>query len=259
MTRKTYKSHRWWKNLLTTFIATTISIVLTFGTAALVDNHKEAKAKRQMSLTILYDLQTSLEQIEKCDSNLREGMELQVALARDTSLLETEKFRLNWTVPMLEFNETAEKIFTSNIETFNTLDNVFFVEKVSDFYFYRQLYATKVVGELRQEFDSAFATLTIEKLMKLDYSFTVFLSGVSLAQMKAVFEQCKELMGVDDEDLTAFTQSRIKNLSTQYDADSIMSVYRKELGQNIVRLEEAKNESRAGKTSVGETPDTGKQ
>ena len=99
----------------------------------------------------------------------------------------------------------------------------------------------------------------IEKLMKLDYSFTVFLSGVSLAQMKAVFEQCKELMGVDDEDLTAFTQSRIKNLSTQYDADSIMSVYRKELGQNIVRLEEAKNESRAGETSVGGTPDTGKQ
>lgn len=84
MSNKNYKTRRWWKNLLTTFIATTISIVLTFGTASLVDNHKKAKDKRQMTMTILYDLQTSLEQIEKCDSSMREGMELQTVKPQTT-------------------------------------------------------------------------------------------------------------------------------------------------------------------------------
>ena len=95
--------------------------------------------------------------------------------------------------------------------------------------------------------------------MKLDYPFTVFLSGTMLSQLKVTFEQCKELMDVDDEDLAAFTQGRTKKLNTKYDSDSIMSVYRKEMTQNILRLEEAQNESMACETSNEETPNTGKR
>ena len=37
------EKHTAWKGLLKTIFATTFSIVLTFGTAALIDRHKQAK------------------------------------------------------------------------------------------------------------------------------------------------------------------------------------------------------------------------
>ena len=46
----------WLKDLLMTFIATTFSIVLTFGTAALIDKKQKEESKRQMVMYVLYDM-----------------------------------------------------------------------------------------------------------------------------------------------------------------------------------------------------------
>jgi len=247
MDNKDNKKSQWWKDFLMTIIATTISIVLTFGTAALVDRKKEANSRRQMTMSILYDLKTSLEQIEACDSALRVGMELQIALAGDPSSLNTTKYHFSPTVRITEFNETTEKIFSSNIETFNTLDNVLFVEKVSDFYFQRHLYNDKVIGLLRHDLEEAFASWTIESALKLDYSGTIFMSSIALSHMKVTYEQCKELMGVDDDDLTAFTQSRQRQLSSQNNPDSILDAYKQEMLDNVMRLQEAQESTADGK------------
>ena len=53
MDNKDNKIRKWWKDFLMTIIATTLSIVLTFGTAALVDRNKEANSRRQMAMSIL--------------------------------------------------------------------------------------------------------------------------------------------------------------------------------------------------------------
>ena len=43
-----YMRWPWLNDLLMTFIATTFSIVLTFGTVALIDKRQKEKSKRQM-------------------------------------------------------------------------------------------------------------------------------------------------------------------------------------------------------------------
>lgn len=44
------------KELLMTFLGTTISIVLTFGTSALLDNHQKAAQQRQTAIMSVYDI-----------------------------------------------------------------------------------------------------------------------------------------------------------------------------------------------------------
>lgn len=56
------------KQFLLSLVATTISIVLTFGTAAWLDGKKKEEARREMVMMILYDLASSIERAEQCDS-----------------------------------------------------------------------------------------------------------------------------------------------------------------------------------------------
>lgn len=63
------------RQFLMSLVATTISIILTFGTVALLDSNKKEKAKREMM--ILYDLAGSVEHVQKQDSLIRAGFEQQ--------------------------------------------------------------------------------------------------------------------------------------------------------------------------------------
>ena len=141
----------WWKDLLKTFIATTFSIVLTFGTAALIDKRQKEKNKWQMVMYVLYDMNRSLELVERCDSLLREGFELQIEVARDTSLFEMKKYFFNHCMPSAHFDETTAQIFSSNFETLKTLDNVGFVEMISTFYHDRDLYEGYIIDSCQNE------------------------------------------------------------------------------------------------------------
>ena len=53
------------KELLLTTIATTISIVLTFGTAAWLEKKEDKKARRLLTMTIINDIDQSLEVYKK--------------------------------------------------------------------------------------------------------------------------------------------------------------------------------------------------
>ena len=46
----------WFKELLMTFLGTTISIVLTFGTSALLENREKAAIQRQTAIMSVYDI-----------------------------------------------------------------------------------------------------------------------------------------------------------------------------------------------------------
>ena len=56
------------KQFLLSLLATTFSIALTFGTAAVIDHHKKQEAKREIVMMVMYDMYNSLEAIEEVDS-----------------------------------------------------------------------------------------------------------------------------------------------------------------------------------------------
>ena len=64
------KIQGWLKELLMTFLGTTISIVLTFGTAAYLEDRHTERARRMMAMTIINDIDQSLEVIKADSGNV---------------------------------------------------------------------------------------------------------------------------------------------------------------------------------------------
>ena len=112
----------WVKELLMTFLATTISIVLTFGTAMFIENHQRNKAKRQMAMMVIHDIDESIVQMEEVDSILRRFSALQLNVLEGTydQPIQFANIALSACDPSkVEFPETAEKIFIAQLEFYH--------------------------------------------------------------------------------------------------------------------------------------------
>ncbi len=236
----------WLKDLLMTFIATTFSIVLTFGTAALIDKKQKEESKRQMVMYVLYDMNRSIELVEHIDSMLREGLELQIEVARDTSLFEQKRFFFNHCMPNEHFDNTTAQIFSSNFETLNTLDNVRFVEMISTFYHDRDSYESMIIDSCRNEFLQKSHCWDLQEALEFPYSTYIFMSGLVGESLKEDFQQCKELMGVSDEEFAAFELQKQRQSVSNASADNKKDKFVKELLENDARLESAIEEGKGG-------------
>ena len=238
----------WWRDLLMTFIATTFSIVLTFGTAALIDKKQKEKDKRQMAMYVLYDMNRSIELIEKSDSLLRRGLELQIEVARDTSLFETKKFFFYQNIPSDRFDNTTAQIFSSNFETLNTLDNVRFVEMISTFYHDRDSYEANIIDSCQNECQRNAQHWDLETVLEFPFSYYILMSGVIGENMKEDFQRCKELMGISDKEFAAFVLQKQSQTAPKASADDKTDKLMKEMLENVSRLEAAIEEGKNGKS-----------
>lgn len=193
-----------WKDFLLSLLATTISIVLTFGITAIINHKNERKEKRELVMMVMYDMSNSLQEIESVNSNLRESFDLQIQIAEDTSLFDyTTYLQLFSMVPMLNYNETVEHIFSSSIESINTIGNVLFVENVSEFYNLRRLYQTMICDSSKY---GSFETL--ESVLDNDYSQFIFPSEMLYQRMKRSFVQCQQMMDISDEEIETYRKQR---------------------------------------------------
>ena len=77
------------KQFLLSLFATTVSIALTFGTAAVIDYNKKQKEKREIVMMVMYDMYNSLEAVKQADSRIMESIQRQIKFAEDTTNLKT--------------------------------------------------------------------------------------------------------------------------------------------------------------------------
>ena len=201
------EKHFAWNDLLKTFVATTISIMLTFGTASLIDRHKQAKEKRQIVLMTMYDLNNSLNQARHCDTLIKEFVELQTQVFENPDVFGSSLLTLVKSVPLMNYTETIENIFSSNIETIHTLSNVYFVEKASEFYQLRKKYNDNVKS-FGESYDTFIESLSFEGLLAFNSCRYFVISSYLLVEMEHLYLQCKQIMKVSDEELETFYQER---------------------------------------------------
>ena len=193
--------------MLKTFFATTISIVLTFGTAALIERHKQSKERRQIVLMLMYDLDNSLSQARHCDSIIQRFVELQTRIVEDPAIMEDSWGAFFRLIPTMNYTETIENIFSSNIETIHTISNVYFVEKASELYRLRDKFNDNV-EEFVKLFDSLGIAFSCEELAAMDACHHFVISSYLLAEMDHLYLQCKQIMKVTDKELESFYQVR---------------------------------------------------
>ena len=218
------------KQFMLTLLATTISIALTFGTSAIIDNNKKKNEKREIVMMVMYDLYTSLKLVQQADSNLFELLKLQRDIAKDTTLYEQRKFDFIRLMPKVEYTNTTEKIFSSSIETINTVGNVLFTENVAEFYYNRNLYKQSIC-------DSVFSYVikkdinilqNLKDALQVELTSYILLSQSFYSEMKNLYEECKLLMNVTDKEIEVYRKK--KRLIEKNVTDSLL--------QNNSRTEE---------------------
>ena len=99
------------KQFLLSLLATTVSIALTFGTAAIIDYNKKQKEKRAIAMMVMYDMYNTLESVARADSAFRLSLDYQRQIAEDTTRFDELKFQLIHIIPRIDYTETTERIF----------------------------------------------------------------------------------------------------------------------------------------------------
>ena len=193
------------KRFLMSLLATTVSIVLTFGTTAIVDRKKQRAEKREMVLMVMYDMRESLQECEQCQNNMRAYCDLQVDLVAHPEQFAARSVDLLDFLPSLTYTTTTENIFKSNIETISTIGNILFVESVSSFYDYRDRYKNDVV----EAFGTYYTSIqSYEGLSQFNAPYYVYMGGMYYNILKQHFEESMALMKVSEEDLDVFSKER---------------------------------------------------
>lgn len=199
------------KQFLLSIVATSISIALTFGTAAVIDNNKKQKAKREIVMMVMYDMYNTLQSVEKADTMLNQMMDIQLQIAKDTTKFDNMRFQMMVRIPRLEYTETTERIFSTNIETINTVGNVLFIENVANFYQDRKNYKVQVCDSISNIIIKNNNTLTtLDDLLGFDYYWEVILSNYLVKDMQHLFAECKQMMDVTDEEMVTYRKEREK-------------------------------------------------
>ena len=101
--------------------ATTVSIVLTFGTTAIVDRKKKKAEKREMVMMIMYDMRETLEKLGRCDQDLNKFFDIHVEVLAHPQQFEESFMPMELYIPTADYTTTTENIFKSNIETIRTI------------------------------------------------------------------------------------------------------------------------------------------
>ena len=229
------------KQFLLTLLATTFSIILTFGTSAIIDRrHKEA-AKKEMVMMIIYDFDKTIEQAQEAESAIHQAKEVELEVARHPEYFDSLRFYIMpaVTVASEEFSETTENIFSSNIETFNTLGNVNFVHEVSSFYSQRRSYQ-QVLDELKKKVLESGYAQNIESFLDIGFPTYYYTSYSFLKSFQATRNRCMQMMKVSEEELKEFSNQRLVNEDHSEDPGSTNEQMLMELFEEEEILKQAK-------------------
>ena len=224
------------KHFMLSLLATTISIALTFGTSAIIENNKKKSEKREIVMMVMYDLYTSLKMVQQADSNIFHLLNFQREFAQDTTVFAKNRFVFIQFLPKTEYVDATEKIFSSSIETINTVGNVLFAENVAQFYYGRNNYRHAVCDSILSVFqrDDGNAMRNLKYFLDLDIFSFALLSHSMYSELKNRYEECKLLMNVTDKEIEVYRKK--KRLIEKNMTDSLL--------QNDSRMEEMRQISK---------------
>lgn len=129
---------KFWRNLFRTILGTTISILLTFGTNALIRQHRKIQDRKITAMMVLSNIESFAETIETRSERMAPNDSIAAWLLcmpiEDLELLpENELLDLidqATDLATLNHDHTAENVFSNNIETWKNVNNVHFIDNV---------------------------------------------------------------------------------------------------------------------------------
>ena len=141
------KSASWAKELLMTFIGTTLSIILTFGTANYLEEKQKRADGRQTAMMVIHDMENAAEifrnYAKKDEHSFNTAQYVYEHKANlDTipsdSLLVFVQYVTSSAGQAYSYDDSSERTFLSTQDAWKNLDNATFIDQVQQFYHYRR-------------------------------------------------------------------------------------------------------------------------
>lgn len=129
---------RFWRNLLYTFLGTTISIVLTFGTTAIIHRHHMAQERKLTTMMVIGNIEQYAQKLEDIYKELSWRDTLgAMLLSIPMDSLDDPKYsdviknvNLVAAFPGFNYDKSVEQIFSNSIDTWKNMGNFKFIDNV---------------------------------------------------------------------------------------------------------------------------------
>lgn len=234
----------WAKELLMTFAGTTLSIILTFGTANILDEKQKREDGRQAAMMVIHDMDNSADLFRKM-ADLEEKCfnAAQVVFANadkldevnsDTLMLFAE-YILNASSKQFVYDEASERIFLSSQDVWKNINNAPFIDAVQDFYHGRrriyddlnsqlffqkpvpqeQYYKfminnTEVVQDVLPFVKENVHNANVEFYIKYSFARRRYYQTFS-DEFTSIANRCKFMMGITDTELAQYVANRTRS------------------------------------------------
>ena len=128
--------HDFWKNLLRTVLSISISIILTFGTNALLMHRRQVKDRKMIAMMVMGNIETFANHLEQCADHMGWNDTLAaylLAIPEDSlDFLDPNQllFYINNVTAYYTLNHdnSAENIFSNSIDTWKNIGSFEFIE-----------------------------------------------------------------------------------------------------------------------------------
>jgi hypothetical protein len=168
------------KEILMTVVATSISIVLTFGTAQWLEHQQKVKDGRQMAMMVISDIDANVKTIQQLAKE--EEREFGIAKYVESHMDQLEDMPIDtlfevWSYILdgeyYSIDDSKERIFNSSQETWKVIDNPSFINTVQTFYQERRDFVDITLHKERtfrapMSYDDEYAMLTSRKSLTED-------------------------------------------------------------------------------------------
>ena len=234
---RTWAQGSTWRELILTIVATTISIVLTFGTAALLERCQRIEDRKMSAMMVMSNIEKfsrtvddMSQKIARCDSigtwmrSLPKDS-LDMIQPKDVEDLINEMLSL---VDYLTHDKTAENIFSNSIETWKNMGNFQFIDNVGKCF--SEMNAdennwNQGVNEYEATISDVISQMrpgehTITKLLNdnvfrqkiEDFHVRKYWLDYVAASIRYLNIKNMKLIGIDEKEVMAFTDERSRDI-----------------------------------------------
>ena len=135
-----------WGSFFVTVMGTAIGVALTFVVSGILERRNKAQAQRLTAIMVIHDIDNSIDIVKDMkEEEERNGELLRLALKQRDQLEVMPFDTLSSVLGILtdsrsdfSFDTSKEKIFNSDLDTWQNLGNMAFLDNVQSFYHFRQ-------------------------------------------------------------------------------------------------------------------------
>ena len=128
--------NNFWKGMLRTVLCITISIILTFGTNALLIHYRQAKDRKMTAMMVMGNIETFANHLEQCANHMgwNDTLAAYLLAIPVDSLDFVDQSQLLYCINnvtayyTLNHDKSAENIFSNSIDTWKNIGNFEFIE-----------------------------------------------------------------------------------------------------------------------------------